>query len=123
MSLQQGGLMKLEAHIIRQYKKLFPHETLRVTAEKTGIQVTRVFRLMNGRKMRVSELEAFQKVIDQKTGISKNSSRIQKLTEELMLFLDEDEFSFVLDYLERRLGNRKYSDELIANSILLNQIA
>lgn len=115
--------MKLEQQTIQIYKKTFPFETLRETSERTGIQVTRIFRLFAGRKMRVQELEAFQRAIDLKNGTTKKPNELHTLIQELILTLDEGEMSYITDYLVRKLENKKYQSDITSHSILMNRIA
>lgn len=99
--------MELEKEIIIRYKKKFPHETLKETSERTGIQITRVFRLFSGRKMKVSELEAFQKAIEGSTPSQDN--RIQLLIDEILFTLDKPEIEFIHQYLERKLERHHFN--------------
>lgn len=115
--------MQLEQQTIEQYKKTFPFETLRETSERTGIQITRIFRLFGGKKMRVSELEAFKNAIDAKKGVTKYTTRYQNLLQELILTFDEKELSFIGDYLERKLENKKFLNECSSHTLLMDQIA
>lgn len=53
--------MKLQQNVLTCYKEKFPDDTLKQISDKTGIQVTRVFRLFNGHEMKLSEYESFQR--------------------------------------------------------------
>ena len=53
----------LQTAIIDSYKKKFPKDKLRHISEKTEIQITRVFRILNGSEMKISEYEAFQECL------------------------------------------------------------
>ncbi len=55
--------MCLQKKILKDYQSKFPNDSLRMISDKTGIQVTRVFRLMNGNEMKISEYEAFNKIL------------------------------------------------------------
>lgn len=57
----------LQTSIISKYQTNFPKETLNKTSQKTGIQITRVFRLFNGSEMKVSEYEAFERALSSST--------------------------------------------------------
>lgn len=52
--------MKLQNNVLNCYKAKFPNHTLKKISQRTGIQLTRVFRLFNGHEMKLSEYEAFQ---------------------------------------------------------------
>ena len=51
--------MSLQTKILNDFRQRFPTETLREIAALTDIQLTRVFRLMNGAPMKLEEYEAF----------------------------------------------------------------
>ena len=53
--------MRLQNNVIACYKELFPKDTLKDISTKTGIQVTRIFRILNGHDMKLPEYECFQK--------------------------------------------------------------
>ena len=54
----------LQTAIIQSYKQKFPNHKLRHISEQTSIQITRVFRILNGSEMKISEYEAFQKCLN-----------------------------------------------------------
>ena len=56
--------MNLQDEIIARYNQQYPTATLKELARKTGIQITRVFRIMNGYEMKLSEYEKFQKLLN-----------------------------------------------------------
>ena len=53
----------LQTETLKRYRKMFKNEPLRVTSQKTGLQLTRVFRIFNGYEMKLSEYLSFQRVI------------------------------------------------------------
>ncbi len=55
--------MSLQSSILHRYRLAFPDEPLRETSEKTGIQLTRVFRIINGSEMKLKEFEAFENAL------------------------------------------------------------
>lgn len=101
--------MTLQKKTIHRYRQFFPQETLREISSRTGIQITRVFRLLNGKPMKVGELEAFEKVINDKIAENPSFSRLNYIMEEASSLLTNDEISKIADYLERRVSNKKYS--------------
>ncbi len=101
--------MTLENKIIQRYRLHFPNETLREVSQKTGIQITRVFRLFNGKKMKVSELEAFEAVIQGKKFENQSFNRLNRIAEEASSLLTHDEMDKITDYIERKLTNKKFS--------------
>lgn len=55
--------MSLQDTILKRYRENFPEDTLREISDKTGIQLTRVFRIFNGSDMKLREFEAFENAI------------------------------------------------------------
>ena len=99
--------MSLQKRTINTYRQLFPNETLREISLKTGIQITRVFRLMNGKTMKVSELEAFDLLINQKLASNPLSERLNSLMEEVKMSFGPEEFKKITTFIERKLHNGK----------------
>lgn len=58
-----GGTMDLQKAVLEQYKHAYPKDTLKEISSKTNIQITRVFRLLNGSEMKISEYAAFEKCL------------------------------------------------------------
>ena len=55
--------------ILEQYLCLSDKPTLREISAETGIQMTRVFRLMNGSAMKLEEYEVFSNLVQKKMGL------------------------------------------------------
>lgn len=53
----------IQKNILNQYREIFPNDKLKDYSSKTGIQITRVHRIINGAEMKISELEAFERAI------------------------------------------------------------
>src|SRR5690606_10243692 len=111
MGFQKGETMELEKEIIVRYKKKFPHETLKETSDRTGIQITRVYRLFSGRKMKVSEFEAFQRAIEGEPSCQRNE-RFNNLISEIILTFDSEEIDFICQSLERKIQNHQFKRNL-----------
>lgn len=101
--------MSLQDKTLHRYRLFFPKETLREISSRTGIQITRVFRLLNGKPMKVEELEAFEKVINQKIAENPNFSRLNYVVEEAASLLTNEELGKIADYMERRVANKKFA--------------
>lgn len=95
----------LEKEIIRRYRQVFPNDTLKVISEKTGIQITRVFRIMNGKPMKVIELEAFESILNIECGQKKNLTEIDRLTKIAASTLSIQELDLIISFIERKLQN------------------
>lgn len=105
----------LERETIQRYRKTFPNETLKNTSEKTGIQITRVFRIMNGKPMKVRELEIFQQILNQKIGQNKQMNELDQVVKMAALDLTIRDIEKIISYIERKIENSK----LLKQSITL----
>jgi hypothetical protein len=101
--------MSLQNKTIQRYRLLFPQETLREVSSRTGIQITRVFRLLNGKPMKLGEFEAFERVILEKIAENPHHLRVTQALEEASSLMTNDEFGRIADYLERKISNKKYT--------------
>lgn len=63
--------MKTQLNVIKQFMMIFKKPTLNKISTMTGIQLTRVFRIINGSEMKLSEYEIFQEKIDDEVGIDR----------------------------------------------------
>ena len=57
---------ELQKNVITSYMKKNFNPTLKKISKETGIQITRVFRILNGSEMKISELEKFSVAITDK---------------------------------------------------------
>jgi len=58
--------MKEQKEILQRFMRLFNQPTLQEISNQTGIQITRVFRIMNFAPMKFSEYLIFKNLIDSK---------------------------------------------------------
>ena len=93
--------MTLQQKTIQRYRQLYPNLPLREISARTGIQITRVFRLFNGKIMKVGELEAFEKAINAK--IAENPS-----FEKASTILTNEELAKVAEYIARKVSARTF---------------
>lgn len=109
--------MSLQSKTIQRYRHFFPQDTLREVSSRTGIQITRVFRLFNGKTMKVGELEAFENAVQNKIDENPAGSRLNNLLEESLGILTHDELKTLADYIERKVTSRKYSRTYISQNL------
>jgi hypothetical protein len=100
--------MSLQNKTIQRYRLFFPQETLREVSFRTGIQITRVFRLFNGKPMKLGEFEAFDRAINAKIAENPQYSRISHVLEEASSLMTNEELGRIADYLDRKISNKKY---------------
>jgi hypothetical protein len=100
--------MSLQNRTIERYRLFFPQETLREVSARTGIQITRVFRLFNGKPMKLGEFEAFEKAISEKIAENPSFARLNYIVEEASSLLTNEEIGRLADYMERKIANKKY---------------
>lgn len=62
--------MKEQNRVLNQYFELYGKVTLKRISKDTGIQITRVFRIINGCEMKLNEYLAFEEQIQKKLGSS-----------------------------------------------------
>lgn len=55
--------MSLQQEIFNQYYSAYPKSTLRSIAERTGMSISRVFRLINGHEMKLKEYEKLREAV------------------------------------------------------------
>ena len=101
--------MSLQNKTIHRYRLFFPQETLREVSARTGIQITRVFRLFNGKPMKLREFEAFEIAITSKIAENPNFSRLNTIVEEASSLLTHEEIGRIADYMERKVANKKFT--------------
>jgi hypothetical protein len=99
--------MNKQQNIIQRYRQLFPHETLRETSLRTNIQITRVFRLFNGKAMKVKELEIFENIIQKKIAEKPEMARLNSLMNEALAILSAHDLNKIYDYIARKSYLRK----------------
>ncbi len=109
--------MSLQSKTIQRYRQFFPQDTLREVSSRTGIQITRVFRLFNGKTMKVGELEAFENVVTNKIAENPGYLRLNNLMDESLAFLTHEELQVISDYIERKVTSKKYSRSYISSTI------
>lgn len=95
--------MSLQKKSLQRYRLFFPNDTLREVSARTGIQITRVFRLFNGKPMKVGELEAFEQTIMEKLKENPNHMRLTDILEEASAILTNDEMGKIIDWIERKI--------------------
>ncbi len=100
--------MSLQKKTILRYRELFPNETLKEISGRTGIQITRVHRLLGGKKMKVTELEAFEQVIARRISENPSFARLNHTVEKASSILTNEELGKISDYIERRVLSRSY---------------
>lgn len=101
--------MNLQKKTLERYRKFFPGETLRETSARTGIQITRIFRLNGGKTMKVVEFEAYENAVAAKIAESPNFSRLGELLEEASALLTNEELGQLTAYVKRKLIAKSYS--------------
>lgn len=101
--------MNLQKKSLERYRQLFPNDTLREISARTGIQITRVFRLFNGKAMKVGELEAIEAAIQEKLRENPNHDRLIRALENASVTLTNHELSKILEYIERKIVAKNYA--------------
>ncbi len=71
--------MSLQKRTLNEFRLAYPQKSLRETSELTGIQLTRIFRLLNGSPMKVEEYEKFKIAISKSFRVSAPINSLEKL--------------------------------------------
>jgi len=101
--------MDLQKTILKQYMLLNQDPSLKKISAETGIQTTRVFRLLNGSTMKISEYEIFHKQVREKLGIT---SGIETLAQECFTHLSPDSIKEIENLMSRKIATWKLKQEL-----------
>jgi hypothetical protein len=100
--------MSLQSKTIHRYRQLFPKDSLREVSERTGIQITRVYRLFGGKPMKVKELEAFETAVSLKLAEQPYYTRMHEVLEKAAVILEANDLEKILNHIERKMLNRGY---------------
>jgi hypothetical protein len=101
--------MELQNQILRHFLELSDNTTLKHISTETGIQITRVFRLLNGSEMKISEYEIFKKLVLEKL---KSSNPLEKLVTECTNELSTSALKEVEQILIRKLELARVKNNL-----------
>lgn len=115
--------MSLQKKTLSRYRHYFPLETLRETSARTGIQITRVFRLFNGKTMKVGELEAFEAAVNLKIAENPSMTRLLEAVDSAGAILTNEELAKITDYVQRKVKCRSFSRMYIRNDYTNASIA
>lgn len=105
----KGGTMELQKTILKQYMLLNQDPTLRKISMETGIQQTRVFRLLNGSTMKLSEYEVFHQHVKEKMGLTNG---LESLAQECFNKLSTESIKEIENFMCRKMAIWKMKQEL-----------
>lgn len=113
--------MSLQKSIIKQYKEIYPQDKLKDISKKTGIQITRIFRIfriLNGSEMKLREYEIFEQIINQTT----NNAAIVKLAKSCLASLSSARRQSLVSNMQQalKLNSFKLSHQNKSNSFMPN---
>lgn len=95
--------MSLQSRVLNEYRQKFPNHTLREISALTGIQLTRVFRLMNGAGMKLEEFEQFSEAIGQKAEIGFHGGAFHRNVQLAQRVLHDGELKKLTHLIERHI--------------------
>jgi len=104
--------MKLQKKVLDQYLELFGRPTLKEISNGTGIQLTRVFRLLNGRPMKLFEYEIFENLVNEKLNLINGPCYLAKKCERSF---SKKGVENIKSHLSRRLRMRLLLDQQLSN--------
>lgn len=97
--------MTLQERTLRQYMDLRRNPTLKAIADETGIELTRIFRIMNGTKMRLDEWEIFHSIIVE------SDNELEKLTRDCLRELSIEQLGEVRAVMQKKLSWSRAVDQ------------
>ena len=92
--------MAARNHLFELYFFLAGRPTLRFMAQETGLQVSRIFRIMKRDNLKVTEWKKFSALVCAKLGLEKD---LLALAEECLGKLERDDLQRILNFMERAL--------------------
>ncbi|MBC7428078.1 MAG: hypothetical protein H7336_05675 [Bacteriovorax sp.] len=96
--------MDLQQTILDQYMLLNGKPTLKKISADTGIQLTRIFRILNGSTMKLSEYQIFNKKVKEKMGLTEG---LEVVALECSLRLSPEAIKDLEVYLKRKIETWK----------------
>jgi hypothetical protein len=114
--------MSLQKSIIKQYKEIYPKDKLKDISHKTGIQITRIFRILNGSEMKLREYEVFEQIVNQTT----NNAAIVALAKVCLTSLSSARRATLISNMQHalKINSFKLSKQTNSNTFMsLNQLA
>lgn len=105
--------MSWQNAVINRYKEVYPKDSIRDIARRTGIHYSRAGRLLNGADMKLKEFQAFNKAV------SKDGPAIDyavKLFDECLIKLSAKKINSIISSLENNIIHYQ-----IANKSLVEQ--
>jgi hypothetical protein len=92
-------MRNLQTTLINRYQTAYPTDTLKEISSKTGIQITRVFRLFNGSEMKISEYESFERTLEK----NETHSEFYQLTKRCFSHLNQDRLEYLTTLMKHSL--------------------
>ncbi|MCB9092578.1 MAG: hypothetical protein H6621_12965 [Halobacteriovoraceae bacterium] len=99
-------MFTLQQKILSRYQATFPNHTLRQVSDRTGINVSRVFRIFNGYEMKLVEYEKFEIAIIKKLTTQNKRSDFIQTTLECLSQLNEKLINELQSEMKFRLEMR-----------------
>ncbi|MFN8370753.1 MAG: hypothetical protein U0T83_09050 [Bacteriovoracaceae bacterium] len=99
----------MQTEIIKKFKECYAGFTLKSMAEITGIQVTRLFRIINGAEMKLVEYRKFQvAILKMKIELNPTREDIFELAEIYLAELSIEAVSELREFLKSRIMSNQY---------------
>jgi predicted DNA-binding protein YlxM (UPF0122 family) len=89
-------MLYLQKKIISDYFQVFGKESLKKISKKTNINVTRIFRLVNGAEMKLSEYEKFHSLVQKNS----QENRSEKFINDVRLESGSSSLNQMIEDLE-----------------------
>lgn len=101
--------MSLQESIIHEFKSQYSHFTLEESAKLLRINRTRLFRILHGSEMKISEYESFEDAIMRAKGI--NNSSFLKIAKDCMHKLSSHKVNSLWQLMHEKLLIHNLTDQ------------
>lgn len=102
--------MGLQDIIIERYFENFPKQSLRGISANTDMQITRVFRILNGSPMKLCEYESFENAIRKNELQKPNTESFLNISIECLRYLSEEKIGEFMQEMNQALKIKKESN-------------
>lgn len=114
--LQRGEHMNLQEIIIKRYFEYYPKHSLRQISKNTNIQITRVFRILNGSQMKLNEYESFDEAISKTKFHTTKTDQFINLSRECLCHLSDEKISELMIEMNQALKMKSFLNNFQHNT-------
>jgi len=98
----------LQKKILNEYKSIYPNQTIREVALTTKIHPSRVFRLLNGYEMKITEYEKIDKIL-RESDAQNSYEQFFSLTDQCFKKLNNERINTLIEEMSFQLECRTFT--------------